>query len=145
MKITIAFMVLLLLCSGCKRFDAEEYYALSEETVSEVIIDYTKINGDYSSIKRVVLNEGKSIGEFLLYFNKTEVNKLTRMVTRSTTSSAEVSVFQGDEKLRFDIGLIEEQKGYIRFLTERGVSSKFHGEKPATKFAKYVFSLLPND
>tara|TARA_R110000796_G_scaffold252584_1_gene388223 strand:+ start:114072 stop:114623 length:552 start_codon:yes stop_codon:yes gene_type:complete len=143
MKTAITLILILFSVSACSDFNSESYYSLSGESVNEIIIDFTSINGDYHSTSRYVLADKVMISDFLCVFKDTEINQLTRLTTRNTTSRAEVTIkYENDEFLWFDVGLINEEEGYIQFLRRGNGYFKVYGEKPATKFAKYLFSLV---
>ena len=134
MKTAITLILILFSVSACSDFNSESYYSLSGESVNEIIIDFTSIN---------VLADKVMISDFLCVFKDTEINQLTRLTTRNTTSRAEVTIkYENDEFLWFDVGLINEEEGYIQFLRRGNGYFKVYGEKPATKFAKYLFSLV---
>lgn len=143
---TLFSSIIIILVLGCSSINYEDYYLLSEERIDEIVIDYTLINGDYSTTYRKILIKRPLIQKFVEAFKKTETNEVTRITTRGTTSQAKVTIrYDNNQFLHFDVGLIDEQPGYIQFVKRRSGFFRVYGEKYATEFVTYLFSLLETD
>ncbi len=144
-SIRTLIVITAVLLTGCKRFEAEEYYAVSTEDVDEISIDFQFVKGNKNP-ETIVITGSNEIDEFLKRFQSTEINRLTDVMARYTTSLALIRIRHSkDRYLYMSVGLIKEDIGFIVFEKRNGMYSSYSGRKFGTKFAKYVFSLLPNN